>query len=123
MVAAFVGLPVWVPGRPQTSITAFFPEVDSYGRLTSNIRLALQAKGYVENGDFTRAELGPSVQFNLPSFEKLRNITVFDMDDMKPMPAVFSIGYRYLPPPHRSSRKSARTGSHASYSNAGAHAR
>jgi hypothetical protein len=33
----------------------FFPEVDSYARLTSNVRLVLQAKGYMEGGDFTRA--------------------------------------------------------------------
>jgi hypothetical protein len=83
--------------RAQTSTTGFFPEADSYARLTSNVRLVLQAKGYMEQGDFTEAELGPSLEFNPRPSEKLRKISVFDMDDMKPMPVVFSIGYRYLP--------------------------
>ncbi|HEX8893461.1 MAG TPA: DUF2490 domain-containing protein, partial [Terriglobales bacterium] len=29
--------------------------------------------------------------------EKLKQITVFDLDDIKCMPVVFTIGYRYLP--------------------------
>jgi hypothetical protein len=97
LIAAFVALLPCVPARAQTSTTEFFPEVDSYVRVTSNVRLVLQAKGYMEDGDFTRAKLGPSLQFNLRPSKKLRDMTVFDMDDMKRMPVVFSIGYRYLP--------------------------
>jgi hypothetical protein len=50
-----------------------------------------------EDGDLNRAQVGPSLQFNTRPLEKLKRITIFDMDDMKPMPVVFTIGYRYLP--------------------------
>ena len=97
LITPFVALLPCLCTRAQTSTTGFFPEVDSYARLTSNVRLVLQAKGYMEEGDFMRAELGPSFQLNPRPSEKLRKLSVFDMDDMKPMPVVFSIGYRYLP--------------------------
>jgi hypothetical protein len=107
----------------QTSTTGFFPEVDSYARLTSNVRLVLQAKGYMEEGDFMRAELGPSFQLNPRPSEKLRKLSVFDMDDMKPMPVVFSIGYRYLPSATGPSTNRLEPLVMLSYSNAGAHPR
>jgi hypothetical protein len=81
----------------QTSLTALLPEVDSYFRLSSNAQLVLAAKGYIEDGDFTHAQLGPSLQFNIRPLESLKRIAVFDLDDMKCMPVVFIIGYRYLP--------------------------
>jgi hypothetical protein len=81
----------------QTTLTAYLPELDSDFRLSSNVRLVFQAKGYMEDGDLNHAQVGPSVQFNLRPFEKLKRITIFDMDDMKCMPVVFTIGYRYLP--------------------------
>jgi hypothetical protein len=83
--------------RAQTTITAFLPEVDSYFRLSSNVRLLFDAKGYMENGDLNHAQIGPSLQFNTRPLESLKRITIFDMDDMKCMPVVFTIGYRYLP--------------------------
>jgi hypothetical protein len=83
--------------RAQDTLTAFLPEVESYFRLTTNMRLVFQAKGYMEDGDFTHAQIGPSLQFNLRPFKKLKQITVFDLDDMKCMPVVFTVGYRYLP--------------------------
>jgi hypothetical protein len=85
-----------VPSAAQTALTAFLPEVDSYFRLSSNVRLVLQAKGYMEDGDLNHAQLGPSLQFNLRPFEKLERITIFD-DDMKCMPVVLTVSYRYLP--------------------------
>jgi hypothetical protein len=51
----------------------------------------------MENGDFTHAQIGPSVQFNIRPLERLKRITIFDLDDIKCMPVVFTIGYRYLP--------------------------
>ena len=44
-----------------------------------------------EDGDLNRAQVGPSLQFNTRPLEKLKRITIFDMDDMKPMPVVFTI--------------------------------
>jgi hypothetical protein len=83
--------------RGQTTITAFLPEVDSYFRLSSNVRLNFDAKGYMEDGDLNHAQIGPSLQFNIRPFEKLKQITIFDLDDIKCMPVAFTIGYRYLP--------------------------
>ncbi len=85
------------PVRGQNTITALLPEVDSYFRFTSNVRLFLQAKGYMEDGDLNHAQIGPSLQFNFRPLESLKRITVFDLDDIKCMPVVFTIGYRYLP--------------------------
>lgn len=64
------------PVRAQTSLTAFLPTVSR--------RQGLQL-------------LGPSLQFNIRPLEALKKVTVFDLDDMKRMPVVFTIGYRYLP--------------------------
>jgi Protein of unknown function (DUF2490) len=95
-VALFLALPS-AAVRAQTSMTAFLPEVNSHFRLSANVRLVFDTKGYMEDGDLNRAQVGPSLQFNIRPLEKLKRITIFDMDDMKPMPVVFTIGYRYLP--------------------------
>jgi hypothetical protein len=81
----------------QTTITAFLPEVDSYFRFSPNVRLFFQAKGYMEDGDLSHAQIGPSLQFNIRPLEKLKKITIFDLDDIKCMPVVLTVGYRYLP--------------------------
>jgi hypothetical protein len=97
LFAAVLLLVPSLPVRAQTYITAFLPEVDSCFRLSPNFRLVFDAKGYMEDGDLNHAQLGPSLQFNIRPFEKLKKVTVFDLDDMKTMPVVFTIGYRYLP--------------------------
>jgi len=97
LVAAFLLLLPSAPLRGQATSTAFLPEATSYFRLSSHVRLVFEAKGYMEDGDLDHAQIGPSLQFNLRPFEKLKEITVFDLDDMKRMPVVFTIGYRYLP--------------------------
>lgn len=96
-IAAFVALLPAAPLRAQSTITAFLPEVDSHFRLTSNIRLFFQAKGYMEDGYPNHAQVGPSLEFNLRPLEKLKKTTLFDLDDAKCMPIVFTIGYRYIP--------------------------
>jgi hypothetical protein len=96
-IAVFILLLSATATRAQTTLTAFLPEVDSYFRLSSNVRLLFQAKGYMEDGDLTHAQIGPSLQFNFRPLQKLKRITIFDLDDMKCMPVVFTIGYRYLP--------------------------
>ena len=97
VTALFLSLPS-AAVRAQTSMTAFLPEVNSHFRLSSNVRLVFDAKGYMEDGELNRAQVGPSLQFNIRPLEKLKRITIFDMEDMKPMPVVFTIGYRCSPP-------------------------
>jgi Protein of unknown function (DUF2490) len=73
------------------------PEVDAYGKLSSSLRLWFQAKQTRESGDPVKAEIGPSLDFYLKPFVRLKGATEFDLDDSKSRPLVFSIGYRYLP--------------------------
>jgi hypothetical protein len=96
MVALFLWLTSSV-ATGQTTITAFLPEVDGYFRLSPKVRLFFQAKGYMEDGDLNHAQIGPSLQFSIRPLEKLKKITIFDLDDIKCMPVVLTIGYRYLP--------------------------
>jgi hypothetical protein len=87
------------PTRAQTSVTEFFPEIDAYYKLNSNIRFVFQAKDTREGGDPTQAEIGPSIEFYLKPLIKLKDVTKFDLDDSKARPLVLSIGYRYVPSP------------------------
>ncbi len=97
LVATLVLLVPTASVRAQTSITAFLPEIDTYFRLSSNVRLVFDAKGYLEDSDLNHGQIGPSLQFNRRPLEKLKRVTSFDLDDIKCMPVVFSVGYRYLP--------------------------
>ena len=100
MVALLVLLPC-VPARAQISTTEFLPEFDAYVRLNSNVRFVFQAKGAVEGDGLPRADLGPSLQFYLKPLKKLLDVTVFDMDDAKRRPMMFTIGYRVLRSPNK----------------------
>ena len=73
------------------------PEVDAYGKLSSDLRVWFQAKGTREDGAPLQAEIGPSLDFYLKPFLHLKGATEFDLDDSKSRPFVFSVGYRYLP--------------------------
>ena len=73
------------------------PEIDTYVKLSSDVRVSFQAKGTREGGDPIQAEIGPSLDFYLKPLVRLKKATQFDLDDSKSRPVVFSIGYRYLP--------------------------
>ncbi len=73
------------------------PEIDTYLKLSSDVRVSFQAKETREGGDPVQAEIGPSLDFYLKSLVRLEKTTQFDLDDSKSRPVVFSIGYRYLP--------------------------
>ena len=75
------------------------PEVDAYFKVDSRIRLQFQAKETREAGSPTQAQIGPSLQFYLKPWLKLKNAKVFDLDEAKRRALVFSAGYRYLPSP------------------------
>jgi hypothetical protein len=78
----------------------FLPEIDVYYKLNSDLRIWFQAKQTREAGDPTSAEIGPSLDFYLKSWLKLKDVTAFDLDDSKARPIIFSVGYRYLPYPN-----------------------
>ncbi len=81
----------------------FLPEIDGYLKLNPNIRVSVQAKDTREGGDSTQAEIGPSAEVYLKPLIKLREITLFDLDDAKARPLVVTGGYRYLAAPGKPS--------------------
>jgi len=81
-------------------IEQFLPEVDAYYGVKSDLRLWFQAKETFEAGDPVTAEFGPSLDFYLKARTLLSTITSEQNDDSKSRPAVFTIGYRYLPYPN-----------------------
>ena len=87
-------------GSAQTSQEAqLLPEVDTYLKLDPHIRVSLQAKNTRDGGESTQAELGPSIEFYLKPLIRLKEITLFDLDDAKARPLVLAAGYRYLSAP------------------------
>ncbi|MGD0416645.1 MAG: DUF2490 domain-containing protein [Terriglobales bacterium] len=84
--------------RAQT--VQFLPEIDTYLKLNSMVRVYFEAKEDRDGGDPTQATLGPSLQLYLKPLVKLRNITAFDLDDAKQRPLVFEAGYRYIAAPN-----------------------
>lgn len=85
------------PAYAQTFQT--LPEVDAYFKVDSRLRVQFQAKETREAGSPTQAQIGPSIQFYLKPWLKLKNTKIFDLDEAKRRPLVFSAGYRYLPSP------------------------
>lgn len=90
-------LVVLLPLAASAQITEFLPEVDVYTGLTPSSRFWFQAKQTREDGVPTQAEIGPSFNFFVKPWAKLRNVTVSDLDDSKKRLLVLSVGYRYLP--------------------------
>jgi hypothetical protein len=78
----------------------FLPEIDTYLKLNSNVRVYFQAKDDREGGDPVQATLGPSVQFYLKPLLRLRRVAAFDLNDAKQRPLVLEAGYRYITAPN-----------------------
>lgn len=53
----------------------FLPEIDVYYKLNPDLRIWFQAKQTREAGDPTSAEIGPSLDFYLKSWLKLKDVT------------------------------------------------
>jgi hypothetical protein len=75
----------------------FLPEIDFYYKLSSEVRVQLQAKQTREGGEPVQAEVGPSVDFYVHPWIRLAKVRKFDLDDAKSRLLVLSAGYRYLP--------------------------
>jgi hypothetical protein len=50
-------------------------------------------------GELVVSDIGPSIEGYVRPLEALKRVTVFDLDETKCVPVLFSIGYRYLPSP------------------------
>jgi hypothetical protein len=90
------------PGRPTSAQTfQFLPEVNAYTNIQTNIQFNFQAKETRKAGDPTRVEIGPSFDFYLKPLARIKNVSVFDLDDAKSRPVVLSVGFRYVPSPDK----------------------
>ena len=83
------------PAISQTS--QFLLEIDAYSKLQPDIRFNFQAKETREAGDPIQAEVGPGFDFFLKPLVRLKEITLFDLDDSKARPLQLSVGFRYVP--------------------------
>src|SRR5437867_7461422 len=88
----------WVPAHAQDF--QFLPEIDTNLKLNSTVRLYVQAKDDREGGDPQQFTFGPSIQFYLKPLLKLKDVTMFDLDDAKKRPLVFEGGYRVITAPN-----------------------
>jgi hypothetical protein len=79
--------------------TEALPELDPYLKLNASVRLRLQAANTREGGDPTQLAIGPDLELYLKPLVRLKEVTVFDLDDAKARPLVFTAGYRYLATP------------------------
>src|SRR6516164_10023109 len=85
----------------QSELDELEPEIDVYYKLNSDVRIWFQAKETREFGDPASAEIGPSTQFYMKPWVRLKEVTAFDLDDSKARPLLFSVGFRYDPSPDK----------------------
>ncbi len=86
------------PARAQD--TQFLPEIDAYLKLNPSVRTYLQVKDDRDGGDPTQFTFGPSIEFYLKPLIKLKQVTLFDLDDAKARPVVLEVGYRLITAPN-----------------------
>jgi hypothetical protein len=82
--------------------TQFLPEIDTHVAFNPNVRLLVQAKDDREGGDPQQFTFGPSIQFYFKPLLKLKDVTLFNLDDAKKRPLVFETGYRIITAPGHS---------------------
>jgi hypothetical protein len=92
---------IWLAcGLSHAQSTQFLPEIDTHFTVDSRVRFLLQAKDDREGGDPQQFTFGPSIQFYLKPLLQLKNVTVFDLDDVKRRILVFESGYRIITAPN-----------------------
>lgn len=75
----------------------FWPEVDTYVGINSNVRLFFDASITKEDGVGTSSEIGANIDFFLKPLVKLKRFAGFQLDTSKSRPLTLRLGYRYLP--------------------------
>jgi len=84
-----------LPAEAQSYQT--WPEISTYRKLNSDVRLYFIATTTRENSKGTSAEIGPSIDFYLKPLLRQEKITIFQVDKSKSSPLLRRLGYRYLP--------------------------
>jgi hypothetical protein len=96
LIVAFLALLSCAHSRAQNPTTEFFPELDAHVGLNFNVRLIFQDKQTLDTSGLVRTELGPSIEFYWKPIHILKDVTLFDLDETKPVPLALSVGYRVL---------------------------
>jgi hypothetical protein len=79
--------------------TQFLPELDGHLTLNSSFKVYVQAKDDREGGDPQQFTFGPALQFYRKPLIKLKNASIFDLDDAKSRLLGFESGYRIITAP------------------------
>lgn len=79
--------------------TQFLPEIDGHLTLNSSLKVYVQAKDDREGGDPRQFTFGPSVQFYRKPLIRLKDVSTFDLDNVKSRPLVLESGYRVITAP------------------------
>ena len=95
--AFFIGF-ACSPARAQQGVQ-FLPEIDTYLKLNSVLRMYVEAKSDRDGGDPLQAGIGPSIQLYLKPLVKLKEVTAFDLDEAKSRFFILEAGYRVLVSP------------------------
>jgi Protein of unknown function (DUF2490) len=99
-VARFVFLAIFASTLCNAQEIQFLPEIDTHFTFSSRVGLLLQAKDDREGGDPQQFTFGPSIQLYFKPLLKLKNATVFDLDDIKKRIVVVESGYRIITAPN-----------------------
>ena len=89
----------FVPVRGVAQEVQFLPEGDAHLTLNSMWKTYLQAKDDRDAGASSQFSIGPSVQLYLKPLGRLKDRTLFDLDETKRRVVVLETGYRYLTAP------------------------
>jgi hypothetical protein len=79
--------------KAQSSQSEFWPEVDTYAKLDSRMRLMLIASRTTDGSTYNSAEIGPNLDITL---KPIRRTRVQSNDSSKRQYLTFGVGYRYL---------------------------
>jgi hypothetical protein len=85
------------PGSAQHSISQAWPEIDTFFKVNSSVRLSFFAATTREEAEGTDAEIGPNFDFFAKPLRKAARFTVFDLDQSKSRLLMLRAGYRYMP--------------------------
>jgi len=96
-LAGMISLLVLISPPAEAQSYQTWPEISTYVKLNSDVRLYFIATTTRENSKGMSAEIGPNIDFYLKPLLKLEKITISQLDKSKSRPLLLRLGYRYLP--------------------------
>src|SRR5215472_525851 len=90
---------LWACISVHAQTVQFLPEIDAHLKLNSTFRVYLEAKDDRDGGESDQFAIGPSLQLYLKPLVKLKEVTAFDLDDVKTRFLVLETGYHYVKKP------------------------